>query len=116
VTKKPVLVLAMGREQWSDEECRLWDDLRGPRFAVNLRGAEHLTPSDAVWLAMGAIKTGSMSPEETIEALRNYIAAFLDENLRGKPFDPLLSGPSSDYPGAEVTTETQSLCSKAIDH
>jgi hypothetical protein len=116
VTKKPVLVLAMGREQWSDEECQLWSDLRGPRFSVNLMGAEHLTPSDAVWLAEGAIKTGSMGLEKSIAALRDYIGAFLDANLRGKPFDPLLTGPSSDYPDAEVTTETQSMCSKAIDH
>jgi dienelactone hydrolase len=116
LTKTPVLVLAMGREQWSDEECRLWGDLRGPRFAVNLKGAEHLTPTDAVWLAKGAIKTGSMGAEKTIAALRNYIAAFLDANLRGRQFDPLLTGPSSDYPDAGVTTETQSMCSKAIDH
>ena len=116
LTKTPVLVLAMGREQWSGEECRLWGDLRGPRFAVNLKGAEHVTPTDAVWLAEGAIKTGPMGPEKTIAAVRDYIAAFLDTNLRGNPFDPLLTGPSSDYPDAEVTTQTQSLCSKAIDY
>jgi dienelactone hydrolase len=116
LTKTPVLVLAMGREQWSDEECRLWSDLRGPRLVVNLKGAEHLTPTDAVWLAKGAIKTGSMGPEKTIEALRNYIAAFLDANLRGRQFNPLLTGPSSDYPDAEVTTQKESLCSEAIDH
>ena len=115
-TKKPVLVLAMGREQRSDEECRFWSYLRGPRFAVNLKGAEHVTPTDAVWLAEGAIKTGPMGPEKTIEALRNYIAAFLDTNLRSKPFDPLLTGPSSDYPDAEVTAQKQSLCGEAIDH
>ena len=108
LTTTPVLVQAMGREQWSDEECRLWSDLHGSRFAVNLKGAEHVTPSDAVWLAKGAIKTGPMGPEKTIEALRNYIAAFLDTNLRGRPFDPLLTGPSSDYPDAAVTTQTQS--------
>ena len=116
LTKTPVLVLAMGREQWSDEECRLWSDLHGSRFAVNLKGAEHVTPSDAVWLAKGAIKTGPMGPEKTIEALRNYIAAFLDTNLRGKPFDPLMAGPSSDYPDAAVTTQKQSLCGEAVDH
>jgi dienelactone hydrolase len=116
VTQTPVLVLATGREQWSDEECRLWSDLRGPRFAVNLKGAEHLTPSDAVWLAKYAVRTGAMGPEKTIEALRNYIAAFLDANLRGKPFDPLLRGPASDYPDAAVTTQKQLLCSEAIDH
>lgn len=116
LTKTPVLVLAMGREHWSDEECRLWGDLRGPRLAVNLRGAEHLTPSDAVWLAKGAIRTGSMGSEKTIEALRNYIAAFLDANLRGKPSDPLLTGPSSDYPDAAVTTQKQLLCREDKDH
>jgi predicted dienelactone hydrolase len=116
LTDTPVLVMAMGREQWSDEECRLWSDLRGPRFAVNLKGAEHLTPSDAIWLAKGAIRTGSMGPDKAIEALRNYIAAFLDTNLRSKPFDPLLTGPSSDYPDAEVTTQKQLLCGEAIDH
>jgi dienelactone hydrolase len=116
LTDTPVLVLTMGREQWSDEECRLWSDLRGPRFAVNLKGAEHLTPSDAVWLAEGAIKTGPMGPEKTIEALRNYIAAFLDANLRGKPPGALLTGPSSDYPDAAVTTQNQLLCSEGMDH
>jgi hypothetical protein len=106
----------MGREQWSDEECRFWSNLRGPRFAVNLKGAEHVTPTDAVWLAEGAIKTGPMGLEKTIAAVRDYIAAFLDTNLRNKPFDPLLTGPSSDYPDAEVTTQKQSLCGEAIDH
>lgn len=110
VTKKPVFVLAMGRESWSDEECRLWSDLRGPRLAVNLRGAEHLTPSDAAWLAEGAIKTGPMGPEKTVEALRNYIAAFLDANLAGKGQTALLTGPSVDYPDTDVTTQQESLC------
>lgn len=116
VIQKPVLLLAMGREQWSDEECRLWSDLRGPRLAVNFEGAEHVTPSDAVWLAKYTVKTGTMGPEKTIEALRNYIATFLDANLRGRQFDPLLTGPSSDYPDAAVTTQKQLLCSEAMDH
>jgi len=116
LTKMPVLVLTMGREQWSEEECSLWNDLRGPRFAVNLMGAEHLTPSDAVWLAQGAIKTGSMGPEKTIEALRNYIAAFLDTNLLGKRVDPLLTSPSLDFPDAEVARQKQPLCGEGLEH
>jgi Platelet-activating factor acetylhydrolase, isoform II len=116
LTNTAVLILAMGRDKWSDNECRLWSDLRGPRLAVNLEGAEHLTPSDAVWLAKGAVRTGAMGPDKTIEAMRNYIAAFLDANLVGKPSDPLLSGPSSDYPDAAVTTQKQLLCSEAINH
>jgi dienelactone hydrolase len=110
-TRTPVLILAMGREEWSDNECRLWKHLHGPRLAVNLRGAEHVTPTDAVWLAKGAIKTGAMGPEKTIAAIRDYIAAFLDRNLRGKPSDRLLSGLSSKYPDAVVTTRDESFCS-----
>jgi dienelactone hydrolase len=109
-TNMPVLAMTMGRTQWTDEECRLWSDLRGPRLAVNLVGAEHTTPSDAVWLAKGAIKTGAMGPDKTIAAVRDYVAAFLDASLRGKPFDRLLTGPSSNYPDAAVTAREQALC------
>jgi dienelactone hydrolase len=116
VTNTPVLILAMGHDRWSDNECRLWSDLHGPRLAVNFQGAEHVTPSDAVWLAKDAVRTGIMGPEKTIGAVRDYIAAFLDTNLRGKPSSTLLRGPSSDYPDAAVTTQKQLLCSEAIDH
>jgi dienelactone hydrolase len=112
-TAAPVLILASGRKQWTENECRLWSSLRGPRFAVNLEGAEHLTTSDAVWLAKDAIKTGTMGPEKALKAVRDYITAFLDANLQNKAPDPLLTGPSSEYPDAAVTTQTQSLCSGA---
>jgi predicted dienelactone hydrolase len=108
-TDTPMLLLAAGRDTWSPDETRLWSGLRGPRIAVNLRGAEHLTPSDAVWLAAGSIKTGTMGPDKTIAAIRNYVAAFLDANLLGKPSDPLLTGPSSEYPDAAVTMRKESL-------
>jgi hypothetical protein len=94
----------------------LWDELRGPRFAVNLRASEHVTPSDAVWLVKGVIKTGPAGTEKTIGAIRDYIAAFLDVNLRGKPSDSLLTGLSADYPDADVTTQVQSLCREAPNH
>jgi predicted dienelactone hydrolase len=109
-TETPIFVLFTGGEGRSVAECRLWDKLRGPRLALNLRGAEHLTPSDAVWLLKGVIKTGDMGPEKTIAALRDYLAAFLDSNLQGQPLDPLLTGPSSEYPDAVVTTQEQPLC------
>ena len=109
-TEKPVFILTAGREHRSNQECRLWDNLRGPRFAVNLKGADHVTPSDLVWLAKGAIKTGTMGPEKTVAAIRDYIAAFLDTNLRSEPEGPLLTGPSVEYPDAAVTTRSQSLC------
>jgi dienelactone hydrolase len=109
-TETPVMMLVMGHEQRSDEECRLWSDLLGPRLSVNLRGAEHLTPSDALWLAKGTIKSGAMGPDKTIAALRDYVAAFLDANLLGKPSDRLLTGQSSDYPDAALTTRQEPLC------
>jgi dienelactone hydrolase len=109
-TETPAMLLTMGHEQRNDDECELWSDLLGPRFSVNIRGAEHVTPSDLVWLAKGAIKTGAMGPDKTIAAVRDYVATFLDKNLRNRPSDPLLAGPSADYPDAEVKTQGQALC------
>jgi len=111
-TRSPVFIFASGREQWTENECRLWNNLHGARFAVNLEGSEHLTPTDAVWLAKGAVKTGKMGPDKAIAAVRDYVAAFLDVHLRDRGFDPLLSGPSLQYPDAFVVTGEKSLCSK----
>jgi len=80
----PTFLLGAGREQWSDMECRLWTHLQGAKLAVNLKRAEHLTPSDAVWLARGAIKTGNMGADRAIATIRDHIAAFLDTTLRGR--------------------------------
>jgi dienelactone hydrolase len=114
-TEKPILMLVAGRD-WDADACRLWSGLRGPRLALNFKGSEHLTPSDAVWLANGAIQTGTVGMESTVAAIRNYIAAFLETNLKGNPTDPLLKDASSDYPDVQVTTQTQSPCGEAIDH
>jgi len=97
-TETPVLLLAAGRDQWSAVGRQVWGQLRGPRFAVNRRGAEHVTSTDEVWLAKDLISTGTMGTEKTIAAIRDYIAAFLDINLRGQSVHPLLIGPSPDYP------------------
>jgi predicted dienelactone hydrolase len=117
-TGKPVLLLAAGREQWSHEECQLWTALRGPRLAINITGADHFTPSDAIWLLQGipgmAAAVGSMGRERTIAALRNYVATFFDSHLLGKPRDALLSGRSSRYPDAVLTSQSQSLCPSTI--
>jgi dienelactone hydrolase len=117
-TDKPVLILAAGREQWSALDCQLWRNLRGPRFLVHLRGTEHLTLSDAVWAAKNipelAAQTGTMGPEKTVAAIRNYIAAFLDTALLGKPKSPLLNTPSSHYTDAAVITQKQSLCGELV--
>jgi dienelactone hydrolase len=108
-TETPVLILAAGREKWSSDECTLWSDLQGPRLAVNLIGAEHVAPSDEVWLTSDVIQTGDMGPQRMMAAVRDYIGAFLDANLRGQPSNSLLTGPSTEYPGVTVTTQNEPL-------
>jgi len=109
-TQTPIMFMGMGRQHWSEGECRLWSELRGPRFAVNFAGAEHLTPSDALWIARGAITPGNMSVETTLASIRDYVVAFLDANLRGETWSPLLLRPAPEYPGASVSTQNDSLC------
>jgi dienelactone hydrolase len=86
---KPLFLLMAGRDQWSNEDCRVWRNLLGPRVSMNLPGAEHIAPSDAVWLAKSAVKTGALTPEQTVEDIRSNVAAFLDANLRAKSFNAL---------------------------
>jgi pimeloyl-ACP methyl ester carboxylesterase len=109
-SRKPVLILAAGRQRWDAGECRLWSNLQGPRLAVNLRGTEHVALSDWIWLTPNAVQVGPMGSERTMAAVRDYIAAFLDANLRDEPAAPLLTGASATYPDAMVTTQDQSLC------
>ena len=111
-TVTPLLMLAAGREQWDDNECRLWDELRGPRAALNLQGADHFVFSDAVWLASDAIGTGVAGPTKTVSAIRDYVAAFLDTNLANNAPSPLLAMSSAQYPAAVLTRAEQALCSQ----
>jgi hypothetical protein len=76
---------------------------------VNLAGAEHLTLSDALWILPGAFHTGTMGADKTIAAVRDYVAAFLDANLRGKRVSPLLLRNEVKYPGASVTPQNGRL-------
>ncbi|HKE87360.1 MAG TPA: choice-of-anchor D domain-containing protein [Vicinamibacterales bacterium] len=106
-TSTPVLLMDASRNLWTDAERGLWQRLRGPRLALNLRGSEHATPSDAVWLASGAVMTGTMTPGRTVAAIRDYVAAFLDAQLQGRPTSRLLMQPSAVYPDVEVTSSMQ---------
>lgn len=116
VTRKPVLIIKAGRDRWTDEECKLWSNLRGPRFAINLSGAEHLTPTDAVWLMRFipglTVSAGKMGSEKTIALMRNYAAAFFDTHLLGwPPGSPLRTG-SQAYPDADPVTQQNAPCSE----
>jgi dienelactone hydrolase len=109
-TNKPVLMMFTGRDPWDTDTCRLWGELQGPRVALNFKGTEHLTPSDAVWLAKGAVQAGSGGMEKTVAAIRDYVAAFLDVNLNGSLSDLLLRGTFPEYPDVDVTTRSSSPC------
>jgi predicted dienelactone hydrolase len=111
-TAAPILLVMTGTAQWSVEECGLWSNLRGPRLALKLPGADHLAASDAVWLARGVVKTGNMTPEKMMDVLRNYIAVFLDAHLRGQPANVFLKGQSPEYPEVVATTQAQVPCAK----
>jgi pimeloyl-ACP methyl ester carboxylesterase len=111
-TETPVMLMAIGDEKPSQDECRLWSDLHGPRLWVNLRGAEHATPSDAVWLADGAIKTGTMGTQKTIDVIRRYIAAFLDTNLAGNTSEARPEGFPLNSPEVIHTTQKLHFCSQ----
>lgn len=110
-TSKPVLMIVGDREQFAPGECRLWNNLAGPRTAVSLRGVEHVAFSDWIWLTSRSVQAGPMGPERTMQAVRDYVAAFLDANVRGESPSGLLTGPSSLYPDATVTSGDQPLCS-----
>jgi dienelactone hydrolase len=106
--RQPVLNLVVGR-QWNETDCSLMGSLAGPRLAVALPGAEHLALSDAVWLLKGSVATGS-TPEAMIAATREYVAAFLDANLRGKDLQSLLVHVPAEPAGAVVADTLQSRC------
>lgn len=114
-TNKPILLLGADRKEWTASECSLWRSLQGPRLAVSLQGTEHVALSDWIWLAKDAVQTGPMGPQKTMSAVRDYVAAFLDVNIRREPADPLLSGASLNYPDARVTVQGQSLCGNPVE-
>jgi dienelactone hydrolase len=115
-TKKPVLLMGAGREHWDTTDCRLWNNLAGPRLAVNLAGTEHAALGDWIWLTPNSIESGPMGPQQTMAAIREYIAAFLDAHLRATELEParerLLSGAAAEFPDAAVVRQEQPLCGK----
>lgn len=111
-TSKPVLILAADRNKWAANECGFWSNLQGPRLAISLQGTEHVALSDWIWLTSDAVQTGPMGPQKTMSAIRDYVAGFLDTNLRGEPASPLLAGPSMEYPNARIAAQQELLCGK----
>jgi predicted dienelactone hydrolase len=109
-TKKPVLLMRSGSATAAADGCDVRSSFRGPHVFVNLNGAEHLTPSDALWLARGAIASGPMGTDSAVAAIRDEVATFLDTYLRGGPIRPESTSPLSTD-NISVTTEDPS-CSQ----
>jgi dienelactone hydrolase len=113
-SNKPVMLVNEGREQWSDEECELWNHLRGAKYAVLFPGADHFAPTDAVWLGAYLSElqtaTGNIGPAKTVDAIRNYVAAFFGSYLSGEPPGRLQNSLSTEYAGVAVVTRSRPLC------
>ncbi|MEV5242543.1 alpha/beta hydrolase [Streptomyces cinnamoneus] len=111
---KPVLLLGAQRTTVPgtvDDWPKNWDRLRGWKRWLDVPTGGHMTFTDVPWIA-DRFGLPGIPPEEvkgmlgTIPATRatavtrDYVAAFFDRHLRGRP-SPLLDRPSSAYP--EVT-------------
>ena len=110
-TTQPVLMMTASPETDAVDRCALLRSLRGPHTFVSLRGAEHLAPSDALWLARGAIAAGPMGTDGALAAIRDDVASFLDTYLRERSSRRLVSNPSSANSDAALGTGDQS-CSQ----
>jgi predicted dienelactone hydrolase len=89
-----------------------WRGLRGPHYAVDIKGAQHFAFSDLVFFAPGLTRA---NPSAGVEALvgnvdglaalateRAYLLAFFDRFLRAKP-EPLLARAPGPFHGAQLT-------------
>jgi hypothetical protein len=113
-SSKPVLLVSEGREEWSAQECELWNNLRGEKRAVLFRGADHFASSDAVWLSAYVPKiqteTGTVGPERTVAVIRSYVTAFFDWQLLGNSPGLLLNALSKESADIITTTSNHRLC------
>lgn len=111
-TSKPVLLLAAGRDRWKDDECRLWTHLHGTRLALNLHGAAHLSPTDAIWLGQAipqfAVAPGAAGSSRIIAEIRRYVAGFFDTALFDQPEGLFVR--TGDNRDSTLTSSTQSIC------
>jgi len=97
-----------------------WSRLRGPHYAVDIKGARHFAFSDLVFLAPQLMRSnptaaeglraqvGGVDGPATLAAERAYLLAFFDRSLRGKQAS-LLTRTRSPFAGVKVTVASSSL-------
>ncbi len=80
-------------------------DAAGPSYVVHITGFEHGNYTDAaVWSRPAGSdlgRFGSIDGVRGMTILNAYIVAFFDRYLKGEE-QPLLQGPSADYPEVEI--------------
>jgi predicted dienelactone hydrolase len=91
-----------------------WSRSRGPRYAVDFKGARHFAFSDLVFFAPQLARmnpkaaeglraqVGDVDGATTLAAERAYLLAFFDRSLRGRRA-PLLDRAGSSFPGVRLT-------------
>ena len=91
-----------------------WSRLRGPHYAVDIKGAQHFAFSDLVFFAPELIRAspsagegiraqvGNVDGLATLAAERAYLLAFFDRSLRGKQA-PLLAHAPGPFAGVRLT-------------
>jgi hypothetical protein len=103
VLSRPFMLMS-GEPGFAADQNRagFWSRLRGPRYAVDVKGAHHFAFSDLVFFAPALTKAnpsagetiraqvGNVDGLATLTAERAYLLAFFDRFLRGK-YEPLLT-------------------------
>ncbi|MFI6638530.1 alpha/beta hydrolase family protein [Streptomyces sp. NPDC050504] len=75
-----------------------WPGLGGWKRWLTVAGSEHFTFSDKpVYDDRFGLPHSPLPPERAVALTRDYVAAFFDRHLRGRP-QPLLDGPSASNP------------------
>jgi hypothetical protein len=111
-----MIMTHQGHDTRSDPSLAgFWSHLQGWRLFLTLRDAQHYSYTDLeqfldqllsakivprqLTRARVSEVIGTISPPRAVGAVRAYIAAFFDLQLRGLAgANTLLSGPSRDYP------------------
>jgi predicted dienelactone hydrolase len=112
---RPFMLMSAGPGFAADpNRAGFWSRLHGPRYAVDIKGAQHFAFSDLVFLVPQLIRAnpsagqalraqvGNVDGPTTLAAERAYLLAFFDRSLRGKQA-PLLTRAPGPFAGVRVT-------------
>lgn len=108
---RPFMLFSSGTHNRNNDSSwrTLWPHLKGYRVDIQLHGAAHqsfsdnewMVPQEAslLWLSKSQLEQqyGTIDPDRAVKVQSDYLAAFFDQELRGK-HSTLLDGPSKSYP------------------